>query len=277
MGFASWVFVINVASKVIFETDAIVVGALMGPAAVAVYQVALSPNVVLRRFGEQFNVVALTGSSTLQAQGEQRVVRRLFLESTRMTCVIMFPFAIVFGAWGDGFVRLWVGNGFHGADTALLYLTLAMIAIAIQGTASQIIMAYSRHRVMAIATACEAVANLTLSIVLGRSYGVTGVALGTLLPTLFTAFCVSLPYAARLTGSSFSDLAIRLGPPAAGALALALAGRALLPSAELGSLAELVVLGGGVFALFVVANVALFRPERATYVTMIRERLPSMA
>ena len=43
LAFASWVFVINVASKVIFDTDTIVVGALLGPAAVAIYQVALSP------------------------------------------------------------------------------------------------------------------------------------------------------------------------------------------------------------------------------------------
>jgi O-antigen/teichoic acid export membrane protein len=278
LAFASWVFVINVASKVIFDTDVIVVGALLGPAAVAVYQVALSPNVVLRKFGEQFNVVALTGASTLQAEGQQAAVRRLFLESTRMTAVIMLPFAIVFGAWGNDFVRLWVGDGFHGADFALLYLTLAMIAIAIQGTASQIIMAYSRHKVMAIATACEASANLALSIVLGHRYGVAGVALGTLLPTLVTAFAVSLPYAARLTGCSPWDVALRIVPPVIGAAALVAAFRLQAAGGHtFGSMITFAVTAAGVFLVFVGLNVGLFARERGTYVAMARRRIRSDA
>jgi O-antigen/teichoic acid export membrane protein len=273
LAFASWVFVINVASKVIFDTDTIVVGALLGPAAVAIYQVALSPNVVLRRFGEQFNVVALTGSSSLHAQGRAAAVRRLFLESTRMTAVIMLPFAIVFGAWGHEFVALWVGPAFHEADHALLYLALAMTAIAIQGTASQIIMAHSRHRVMAIATLVEAAANLTLSVVLGRRYGIEGVALGTLLPTLVTAFAVALPYAARLTGSTLRDVAVRLGPPLLGAVVLTVAGRLLADAYDFGSMLVLIVASAALMIGFVAANILLFAPERDTYVTMVRERL----
>jgi O-antigen/teichoic acid export membrane protein len=273
LAFASWVFVINVASKVIFDTDTIVVGALLGPAAVAIYQVALAPNVVLRKFGEQFNVVALTGGSSLHAQGQPDAVRRLFLESTRMTAVIMLPFAIVFGAWGHSFIALWVGPAFHDADNALLYLALAMTAIAIQGTASQIIMAHSRHRVMAIATTCEAIANLALSIVLGKRYGIEGVALGTLLPTLVTAFAVALPYAAKLTGSSLLDVAVRLGPPLAGAAALVAGGRALTGWRPLTSMAELAVAAAVIFGGFIVANILIFAPERGTYLTIARDVL----
>jgi O-antigen/teichoic acid export membrane protein len=270
LAFASWVFVINVASKIIFDTDTIVVGALLGPAAVAIYQVALAPNVVLRKFGEQFNVVALTGGSSLHAQGQPDAVRRLFLESTRMTAVIMLPFAIVFGAWGHAFIALWVGPKFHDADSALLYLALAMTAIAIQGTASQIIMAHSRHRVMAIATTCEAIANLALSIVLGKRYGIEGVALGTLLPTLVTAFAVALPYAARLTGSSLFDVAVRLGPPLVGAAALVAGGRALTGWRPFTSMVELAVAAAIVFGGFIVANILIFAPERGTYLTIAR-------
>lgn len=271
LAFASWVFVINVASKIIFDTDTIVVGALLGPAAVAIYQVALAPNVVLRKFGEQFNVVALTGGSSLHAQGQPEAVKRLFLESTRMTAVIMLPFAIVFGAWGHEFIALWVGSKFHDADDALLYLALAMTAIAIQGTASQIIMAHSRHRVMAIATTCEAIANLVLSIALGKAYGIQGVALGTLLPTLVTAVFVALPYAAKLTGSSFWDVAIRLGPPLLGATALVFAGRALTQWHDFTSILELGAAGAVIFFGFIFANMLLFAPERGTYLTIVRD------
>jgi O-antigen/teichoic acid export membrane protein len=273
LAFASWVFVINVASKIIFDTDTIVVGALLGPAAVAIYQVALAPNVVLRKFGEQFNVVALTGGSSLHAQGQPEAVRRLFLESTRMTAVIMLPFAIVFGAWGHEFIALWVGPKFHDADDALLYLALAMTAIAIQGTASQIIMAHSRHRVMAIATTCEAIANLALSIVLGKRYGIEGVALGTLLPTLLTAFLVALPYAAKLTGSSLWDVGIRLGPPLVAAAALVVAGRALTDWRPFQSMLELAGAAAIIFGGFIVANLLLFAPERPTYLTMARDAI----
>ena len=166
-----------------------------------------------------------------------------------------------------------MGPRFHEADHALLYLALAMTAIAIQGTASQIIMAHSRHRVMAIATLVEAALNLTLSIVLGRRYGIAGVALGTLLPTLVTAFAVALPYAAKLTGSTWRDVAVRLGPPVAGAVALTAAGRLLADTHAFGSMLELIVASGVLMVGFVVANVLLFAPERDTYISMVRERL----
>jgi O-antigen/teichoic acid export membrane protein len=273
LAFASWVFVINVAASLIFETDIVVVGALLGPVAVAAYQVALSPNTVLQQFGEQFNVVALTATSSFQARGERERVRRLFLESTRAATVVMLPFAIVVAAWGGDFIRLWVGSSFRGSDHAFLILTIAMVEFAVQGTAAQVIIAHSKHKVIAIATACEAAANLLLSVLLGSRFGITGVAAGTLIPTTFTACCVALPYASRIAGTSARDLAVRVGFPVLQAVGIVLVLRALGTASAFHSMATLIGAGAVLAGLFIAVNLFGFSSERATYYDMVRRRV----
>lgn len=273
LGFASWVFVINCAAMVIFETDLIVVGALIGPVAVAAYQVARSPTAILQQFGEQFNVVALTGASALQAHRQAAAVKRLFLESTHAATVLMLPFAIVVAAWGSEFVRLWVGPRFHGSVPALVCLTIAMVEIGIQGTAAQIIVAHSKHKVIAIAMGWEAIANLALSIILGSQIGITGVAVGTLIPATVTAFAVALPYAARITGTSARELAPRIAIPVLQALAIVAALRALRPVLAFSSMPLLLAASAALVLCFVAVNLFVFSGERATYRSMVRVRL----
>jgi O-antigen/teichoic acid export membrane protein len=260
----------NVAAQLIFDTDTVVVGVILGPLSVAAYQIALSPSAVLRQLADQFNVVALTTSSSLHAQGEESTVQRLLLESTRVTLVVMLPFVVVFSAWGTDFVRLWVGNGFRHSVPSLICLSTAMVLIAMQGTAAQVIMAHSRHRVIAIATSCEAIANLALSIVLGLHIGITGVALGTLIPTAFTALFVSMPYAARLAGVSMWRIFARLLPPIAGALALVWVCRQIDHAWHpFTTMVSLFATSAVLFGLFVAANLLGYRPERRTYLDLL--------
>jgi O-antigen/teichoic acid export membrane protein len=273
LGFAGWIFVINVAAMLIFETDLVVVGALLGPAAVAAYQVALSPNTVLRQFGEQFNVVALTGASALQARRQGAAIKRLFLGSTHAATVLMLPFVIVVAAWGSDFIRLWVGSRFRGSDTALVCLTIAMVEVGVQGTAAQIIVAHSKHKIIAIATACEAVANLALSIVLGTQFGITGVAVGTVIPTTVTAFVVALPYASRITGTRARELAAGIGLPALEAIAIVGVLRALRPALAFHSMPLLLAASAALFLAFVGVNLLVLSGERATYRSMVRGRV----
>ena len=225
--FASWMFVINVAGMIIFDTDTIVVGAILGPAAVTAYQVALSPNAVLQQFGAQISIVTLTAASALRAAGDHLAVRRLFLESTRVATVLVVPFGIAVAAWGDAFIRLWVGARFLHRQPALLCLTIAIIAFGIQGAASQTIIAYGRQKTLGLALGAEAAANLLVSVILGHTMGITGVALGTLLPTTATVVCLTLPFAARLTGATLRDVVVRVGAPVAEAVIVAVVLRVL--------------------------------------------------
>jgi O-antigen/teichoic acid export membrane protein len=69
-----------------------------------------------------------------------------------------------------------------------------------QWPAMAILQAMSRHRILAISSLGNGIANLTLSLLLVRPYGLTGVAIGTLLPTAVEYFAIVLPYSLRATG-----------------------------------------------------------------------------
>jgi O-antigen/teichoic acid export membrane protein len=149
-----------------------------------------------------------------------------------------------------------------------------MVEIGIQGTAAQIIVAHSKHKIIAIATACEAIANLALSIVLGSQMGITGVAVGTLIPTTVTALAVSLPYASRLAGARPREVATRIGLPALQAIAIVAVLRALRPVLAFHSMALLLVASVALFLAFVGINLFVLSGERATYRSMVRDRVP---
>lgn len=271
--FAGWVFIINMFGMIIFNTDTLVVGAILGPAAVASYQVALSPNQVLQSFAGQMSVVTFTAAAALRAAGDHVGVRRLFLESTRVATVFVVPFGIAVAAWGSAFLRLWVGPKFESSDSALLFLTLAIMQLGIQGTAGQVIISYGRQKLMAMSVAIEGIANLTVSILLGKKIGITGVALGTWIPTTIMMCLVGMPLALRLTKTSPRDLITRIGLPLVEAVAVTLLLRTIVPAASFHSIITLALAGGALVLAFVAFNLLLLSSERDTYRSYVMRRL----
>jgi O-antigen/teichoic acid export membrane protein len=66
--------------------------------------------------------------------------------------------------------------------------------------AGSILQGMARHRRLAVISIGFAIANLSLSILLVRPLGVTGVALGTLIPISIECVCFVLPYGMRVIG-----------------------------------------------------------------------------
>ena len=63
-----------------------------------------------------------------------------------------------------------------------------------------------KHQVLAVSAICSGLANLALSITLLHPLGLTGVALGTLIPTTIECIGFVLPYATRAIGISFGEV-----------------------------------------------------------------------
>jgi Na+-driven multidrug efflux pump len=62
----------------------------------------------------------------------------------------------------------------------------------------------ARHKILAATSITSGVANLVLSILLVRPFGLVGVALGTLIPNTIE-FCVILPFTMRILGIGVVD------------------------------------------------------------------------
>jgi O-antigen/teichoic acid export membrane protein len=270
VGTSSWMFLINVANKVIWDLDNVVVGAILSPVAVARYAVALGPATAVRRITDQFNSVSLTAASSLHAQDEREGMRRLLMEATRVVTIVICPFVVLFALWGDQFLRLWVGPTMASSAATLLVLVLGMLASSVQATATQVLLALRRQRTMAVTAVLEACCNLGLSVYLATRIGIVGVALGTTIPTAVTAFGFYLPYAARLLDVSLGRILRRLVLPLCICGGAYLAVRFGLSSLRFSTLPELGVAGAALVGTCIGLSFLLDREERMTYIGVAR-------
>jgi O-antigen/teichoic acid export membrane protein len=79
--------------------------------------------------------------------------------------------------------------------------------------ASSIAFGIEKHKRVAIWAACEAVANLTLSVILARIYGIYGVAIGTLVPSLVINLILWPRYVSQLVGINYREVFLRVWGP----------------------------------------------------------------
>jgi peptidoglycan biosynthesis protein MviN/MurJ (putative lipid II flippase) len=105
------------------------------------------------------------------------------------------------------------------------------------------------HRFVAFAMGGSAVLNLILSIVLIQAFGLTGVALGTLLATLVAEFLLVVPRACREQGLGLGDFLRDAIWPTLPALVPALGAASLMAYAQPPDNFGWIILEGGVAAL----------------------------
>ena len=135
-----WVFLMNLATHLIFSTDNIVVGAVLGTSAVASFQVALGPSTAIQTAGDQFNMVSLTAAASLRAQSAMDDLRRLLLEATRLVAAVATPGLVVFALWGRQLLGLWVGHSFESSFWTLIVLSMGYLFAAINGAANRVVL-----------------------------------------------------------------------------------------------------------------------------------------
>src|SRR5258708_17741041 len=82
----------------------------------------------------------------------------------------------------------------------LRILLLSALPLAGNIVAGNIVLGMGKHKRFALWQCCEAVANLTLSVVLIRKIGMIGVAWGTVLPSLVSQIVVWPRYISKLLG-----------------------------------------------------------------------------
>jgi O-antigen/teichoic acid export membrane protein len=192
--FGVWNTVDAASVRIILYTDGMVIGWFLSPAAIALF--ALAAN-VRNYFDELFAPVGhvfFPPATHAHARGDAEGLRRLYLGGTRLLAVLATGAGLIAAFWAEDFFRLWLGERYAdgaGSVPMLFQILLgAAVATASQRLGTQVLLAAARVKTMVALTASEAAANLVLSILLVRQFGLLGVALGTLLPALVVQFFV---------------------------------------------------------------------------------------
>ncbi len=192
-GYSVFAFLMIVGKKLIFYTDAIVIGIFMPVAAVTLYSIANRLVTYLLQVSETMGVLTPTASD-LGARNDQAAIKEMLVLSTKYMLLIALPVATVFFIMGETFITLWMGRGYESSAAILSILTVAVLAHLAEMPAHTVLLGLGKHKVVAYFTLAQAVANLALSIALVKPYGLRGVALGTTIPMVAFTFIAIYVY-----------------------------------------------------------------------------------
>ncbi len=200
--FSSAMFVLNLSGQIQTKTDEIVIGAMLPIANVTPYSIARRLSEMPQILTDQFMKVIMPLASQLHAENDRGRLRVLYMTSTRLTLVLFVPLAGGLMILARPFITVWVGAAYADYAYLVLILVSASLIDTSQWPAGSILQGMGRPRLLAFMALGSALANLGLSLILVRSIGLAGVALGTLIPTSIACLCFILPYAMRVNGVS---------------------------------------------------------------------------
>ncbi len=199
--YSIYAFMTTVALQLLYQTDNLVVGSFVSLSAVTFYAIGNS----LCRYTDQFtsamSMSFVPAASTYEAAGDTDRLRSLYLVGTRASMALSLPILTTLLVRGRTFIGLWMGPQYSQiSGTVLIILGTALIFSQANTTAFAIAFGTEKHKVIARWAIGEGVTNLTLSIILVHWMGIYGVAVGTLLPNLFTQLVLWPPYIGKLNG-----------------------------------------------------------------------------
>lgn len=185
--YSSVAFLIMVADRLRFESDAVVIGMFLSSTAITYFTVGLKlvayPTAVVQSLAQVFTPMA----SHSDAVGDLDRLQKIFLAGNRACALTIFPMCVVLIVLGKPIIEVWVGAKYLSSYAILLLLIVPKTLYLAQAASTKILLGMSRHRTLALVFLLEGCANLTLSILLLRHFGILGVALGTAIPLVCTS------------------------------------------------------------------------------------------
>src|SRR6266568_546670 len=181
--YSSVSFMLMIAYKLRFKTDEVILSTFLSVAAVTFFS-----NVdrlvdytveVVSSLAQIF--VPMSGQS--DAKGDMDRLRKIFVAGNRACALIVFPITATLIVLGKSVITAWVGARYVTACyPIMLVLLIPSTFVLAQAASPRILYGMARHQTLAWVTGMEGIANVILSIILIRPYGIIGDALGTAIP-----------------------------------------------------------------------------------------------
>ena len=174
----------NLAGQLIMYSDNLVVGAFVSAAAVAYYAVAGRMVEYLRQVSGAILKYFTPMASAFEARKQYDKLQQLQIRGTQVVLVVALPVAITLFLRGGTFLLLWIGPEFQQYATPVLKILVVFIALSAPNVAvPSLAIAMGKQKCLAFLTILEGAVNLVVSVILARSIGIIGVAIGSAVPS----------------------------------------------------------------------------------------------
>jgi O-antigen/teichoic acid export membrane protein len=195
------VWSLNVSGVLHRTMDRLVVGVVLGPAAVALVEIATQvQNGVAAVLGAASYTVA-SGAAWLHGLGGPERLRQLVLRASRYACLVTLPLCALVSTLAAPIIATWLGPAYGDAADLVRLALLYVATQAALASGTNVLVGTGRAARIVRPAIAAVVTNLVASVVLVRQFGVAGAFVATLLSSI-----VLVPLLARLLAT---DLGVR--------------------------------------------------------------------
>ncbi len=195
-------FMLQLISVFTFSADKFVIGAILGPGPVSVYNVVTKPMFIVRMVNNQTALVFGPLLAQLSRRSQLEMVREVLTRGTLMLAILIFPLVVLLLMFIQPFIDLWIGEPFSrhaywGAVAGCIFLFTPFSALTIR----LLIFTDAAKRVRSVELVLVAI-NLTCSVIGTFYLGIGGVILGSLIQSV-----LAVPMYRRLLKRQMPDVA----------------------------------------------------------------------
>lgn len=195
--FSLFAYLTMFSKMVVYKTDQIIVGVMLGMSSVAIYHIGSRLSMLMSKLSTKFQENLAPIAAALYKAGDFERLRWVMFKSNRLAAFIATGVFIIFFMLLKPILYFWLkitenDNGVY--SIAMIMLVAIFIMTLFRHASDRFMLMANQHKYLAKIAVVEAVSNLVLSIVFIRIWGVVGVALGSLVPNVIVSLFVFFPF-----------------------------------------------------------------------------------
>jgi O-antigen/teichoic acid export membrane protein len=190
--FSVYVLMLHAGARLSFETDAVVIGALIGVASIPYFAVANGLIIYMMEFVIAIAAVVAPAATRLHTEGKVDELREIFLRWSKVALSLNLLVGLFLFVFGGQFIGWWIDPSFEGPSGRVLQILMlsSLVFLPVRGVALPVLMGLGKPRIPTIAFLLAGLLNVALSVWWARPFGLAGVALGTAVPNVLFAIVV---------------------------------------------------------------------------------------
>lgn len=178
VGFSFYIFLGSIVDMLFWATDKVILGALIGTVAVAIYNIGGTFNTIITQLSTTISgvlVPKITGMVVLEKSRQE--LSDLFVRIARLQFIIVGLVVSGFVAFGKPFLYMWAGEEYRDSYYIALLTLVPMIIPLTQSSALAIVVAQNKHKFRSLVYLGIAILNVFSTWLVVPYYGGIGAAL----------------------------------------------------------------------------------------------------
>jgi len=196
--YSIYVFITKIANQLRYNVDNLVIITFIGVSQVTMYSIGSRLIIFFIDFIISTIGIILPVFSQYEAVNRNDLLIEKFLLMTKISGYLSILVGGLLIIFGKTFIEIWVGKEYLFSYNILIVLLASVILNLMQTPSVQLLYGTSKHKFLTILNIGEGIANLILSVVLVKYFGIMGVALGTAVPMIIMSLFILPVYTCRV-------------------------------------------------------------------------------